>query len=142
MGYGMSNVARGRRTITLVSVMFDFYVQDTVWIKECHFTVCFRNASLMSLSNVSSRATLKTHHKNAHSTFFELFVFLPYHCCLPRPVPVMLLLGQPPHVEVGLNCLRTQDVFLVRGGHVETALNGVRKPIEGVESDNCNSCPV
>ena len=33
---------------------------------------------------------------------------------VPRPVPVLLVLGEPPQVEVGLHRLRPQDVVSLR----------------------------
>lgn len=36
-----------------------------------------------------------------------------YLCCLPAPLPVFGIVGESPHVPVGLNDLRPQDVVLL-----------------------------
>lgn len=52
---------------------------------------------------------------NSTCTHITLHVhyILHYLYCLPVPVPVLVFLGQSPHVEVGLHHLRTQDVVLL-----------------------------
>lgn len=36
-----------------------------------------------------------------------------YLCCLPAPLPIFGIVGEPPHVPVGLDDLRSQDVVLL-----------------------------
>lgn len=36
-----------------------------------------------------------------------------YLSCLPAPLPIFGIVGEPPHVPVGLDDLRSQDVVLL-----------------------------
>lgn len=42
-----------------------------------------------------------------------MYNLLHYLYGLPVPVPVLVFLGQPPHIEVGLYHLRPQDIILL-----------------------------
>lgn len=41
------------------------------------------------------------------------FLIMFYLCCLPAPLPVFGIMGEPPHVPVRLNDLWPQDVVLL-----------------------------
>lgn len=46
---------------------------------------------------------------------FNLVLWLQvfYLCCLPAPLPIFGIVGEPPHVPVRLDDLRPQDVVLL-----------------------------
>lgn len=63
-----------------------------------------------------------------------------YLCCLPAPLPVFGIVGEPPHVPVGLDDLRPQDVVLLvlpHGHRLQAAveLEGLRAELQHWDGD-------
>lgn len=64
------------------------------------------------LQSFKSKLTMRFILKKRKNSL-RVYAHIIYLCCLPAPLPIFGIVSEPPHVPVGLDDLRPQDVVLL-----------------------------